>query len=116
MSFSNAIRQREQMITQYRLILETETNPERILDIQNQIDLVQDEIAQLKAGKPLFGKPRKIIQATRLIEPDPEKKGQDKITILSSLPPLVPPTTTPITRLENSLRAKIQSAKAAKKA
>lgn len=119
MSFGNAVRQREEMITNYQAILKTETSLDRIADIKKQISLCEDEITELKKGKPLFGRPKPLVKESRLIESNPEKPGEQKVTILNPQPTPVtptPPTATPKpTRLENSLRSKIQAAKAAKK-
>lgn len=132
MSYANAIRQRELMIEEYKKMLQTTDDATRTLDINKQISLLQDEIAQLKIGKPLFGKPTKLTQETRIITADPETKSQ-KIVVINPHPveevvisPLTPgvkgPHTpgvsdsrVPVTRLENDLRKKIQAAKAAKK-
>ncbi len=131
MSYSNAIQQRQEMVEEYEKMLLTETNPDRISDINKQIELCQDEISQLKIGKPLFGKPTKLTQETRIITADPETKSQ-KIEIINpriedETPSVVlseskdevgQPITTPSKnpRLENELRKKIQAAKAVKKA
>ena len=126
MSYLNAIKQRESMIQEYKKMLIGETNPTRITDIQKQIDLCQDEIAELKIGKPLFGKPTKLTQETKIITADPETKSQ-KIVVInprSEETPSVNPSEskdkvaqslTGPKRLENDLRNKIQAAKAAKK-
>jgi hypothetical protein len=131
MSYSNAIQQRQEMVEEYEKMLLTETNSDRISDINKQIELCQDEISQLKIGKPLFGKPTKLTQETRIITADPETKSQ-KIEIINpriedETPSVVlseskdevgQPITTPSKnpRLENELRKKIQAAKAVKKA
>lgn len=58
-----------------------ETDPTRIESIKEQIRLNEDEISQLRQGKPLFGTPKPLRQETIIIEADPETKGQ-KITKL----------------------------------
>lgn len=132
MSFGNAVHQREEMITAYKVMLKTETSPERIADIEYQISVCEDEITQLKKGKPLFGRPKPLVKESRLIESNPEKPGEQKVTILNPQPekPIITTATEP-TRLdnnlrnvfkpkvtsstENSLKAQIAAAKAAKK-
>lgn len=133
MSYFNAIKQREAMVQEYKQMLVNETNPTRIEDIQKQIDLCQDEIAQLKIGKPLFGKPTKLTQETKIITADPETKSQkivvinphpvevvEEVTIVDKKESVAEIINNPIAsnnpRLENELRKKIQAAKAAKKA
>lgn len=82
MSFHNAIKQRNEMIDTYKKMLDNENNQLRIEDIKKQINICEEEIRQLKVGKPLFGKPAKLQQETRIYETNPEKKGEQKITIL----------------------------------
>ncbi len=65
----------------YQKMLEEETDPTRQEAIKKQIKLNEDEIQQLRQGKPLFGEPTILKQETKIIEPDPETKGQ-KITTL----------------------------------
>lgn len=135
MSLSNAIRQREEMISEYKSMLMVETNLERIDNIQKQIKLCEDQIAELKTGKPLFGKPKPLTQTTTLIEPNPEKPGEQIVTILNAPKEkevaLSTPNEKPVKRLgnklrdarknvvaqsaEDSLKAQIMAAKAAKK-
>lgn len=81
MSYDNAISVRGQMNLAYQKMLEEETNPNRIEDIKKQIKINEEEINQLRQGKPLFGNPTVLKQETKIIEPDPETKGQ-KVTIL----------------------------------
>lgn len=132
MSFSNAIHQREEMNKAYKKLLLSETSADRIAAINDQIDLNLQEIAQLKEGKPLFGRPKPLKQTTTTIERDPENPKEAKITVVDNLTPSTPTPTTPSTRLanklrdsfkpkvatstENSLKAQIAAAKAAKKA
>lgn len=81
MSFDNAINQRGQMNVTYNKMLKEETDPKRIEDIKKQIKLNDEEIIQLRQGKPLFGTAKPLKQETTIIEADPETKGQ-KITKL----------------------------------
>lgn len=130
MSYGNAIRQREEMIQEYTAMIRNETDPTRIADIKKQIDLCKDEISQLKNGKPLFGKPTRLNQETRIITADPETKTQKVVVINPHPKEEAAPSTTETKRLGNSLRdilsakktnseetlkAKIAAAKAAKK-
>lgn len=125
MSYGNAVRQREEMLAQYELMLKTETDPLRIADIESQILVVKDQIAQLKVGKPLFGKPKPLKVTTTVIEPNPEKPGEQIVTILNA-PTTPSPTpaddtvalltqsqTIPPKRLGNKLRDKRKSLQAA---
>lgn len=139
MSYGNAVRQREEMLTSYQAMLGTETDPLRIADIEKQIKLVQDQISQLKVGKPLFGKVKPLNITTTFIAPNPEKPGEQIVTVINPQP--VDPTPTlssapspavapkklgnklrdtlknkQAQSAENSLKAQIQAAKAAKKA
>lgn len=117
MTYGNAVHQREEMITEYKRMLVSESNPIRIDDINKQIKQLESQIHELKLGKPLFGKSKPLNITTTIIEPDREKPGAQTITVLnpqSAVKPETPVVTKP-TRLENSLRAKIQAAKAAKK-
>lgn len=141
MSFHNAIVQRQTVIANYKTMLETETDPVRIADIKSQIGKVSDTIGELKKKQiQIFGKKSALIQETKIIEPDPEQRGGQKVTVLNPLPkPIVPQvspelttaTTAPSKRMgnalrtafkskvaettENSLKAQIAAAKAAKK-
>lgn len=131
------------MIAEYRRILTFETYPARREEIEQQILICKDEISQLKNGKPLFGRPKQLKQTTRIIEADREKPGGQKITLVSEhkleeptkkeKEVVAPAATTPkkskllrnalrdrrkakLTELsENSLKAKVAAAKAAKK-
>mgnify|MGYP003480892479 FL=1 len=85
MSYDNAISKRAQMNLDYQKMLEEETDPIRQEAIKKQIKLNEDEIQQLRQGKPLFGQPQVLKQETKIIEPDPETKGQ-KITVINELP------------------------------
>jgi len=109
MSFSNAVRQREEMITSYKVMLETETNPLRIESIKEKILLCEEEIQQLKTGKPLFGRPKPLRQTVTLIESNPEKKGAQKITKVSPPPPPSKPSGKKF--LANTLRGQVQNKK-----
>jgi|GEM_PF-2371930 len=144
MSYRNAIAQREQMIVDYKQMLEDENSPNRKLALQSQIDNTQEEIDYLKQGKPLFGRPEPLKQTTTVIESDREKKGEQIITtrdfegkIIDPEPEAVESEPTPIIPVppkpqklgnalrdiihqatsptEDSLKAKIAAAKAAKK-
>ena len=122
MSYGNAVRQREEMLAEYERMLKLETDPTRISDIETQIMLVKDQISQLKVGKPLFGKPKPLKMTTTLIEPDPEKPGEQIVTVLNAPPsPAVavaeegssePPQTPAPKRLGNNLRNKRKSLQA----
>lgn len=116
MTYGNAVKQREEMLTEYKRMLVAETNPDRIDDIDAQIKFLESQIHQLKQGKPLFGKGKPLNITTTIIEPNREKPGEQKVTVLNPTP-ATPTATSPQspTRLENTLRAKIQAAKAAKK-
>lgn len=126
MSFDHAISQRAKMNQDYQVMLDQTTDPIRKTAIEKQIKLNLEEIEALrKEQTKIFGKATPLVQETKIIERDPETKGQ-KVTVLNpssrpepveikeSLPPSPKPTKT-AARLENSLRAKIQAAKAAKK-
>ncbi len=136
MSYDNAISVRGQMNLTYQQMLEEETNPQRIEDIKKQIKLNEAEINQLRQGKPLFGTPNALKQETTIIESDPETKGQ-KVTILDENGKLANTTDLPIestplatkkignklrdilqnkttSSAEDSLKAKVMAAKAAK--
>lgn len=133
------------MLGTYRQMLVEETDIIRRADIEKQILLIQDQISQLKVGKPLFGKAKPLNITTTYIEPNPEKPGEQIVTVVNPQPSLVatnqpnsttapePKTDSPRTdkRLGNklrdtlkykqaenaeaSLKAQIQAAKAAKK-
>ena len=90
MSFDNAINQRGQMNVTYNKMLKEETDPKRIEDIKKQIKLNDEEIIQLRQGKPLFGTAKPLKQETTIIEADPETKGQ-KITKLDEAGNPTPP-------------------------
>jgi len=111
MSYDNAISKRAQMNLDYQKMLEKETDPIRQEAIKKQIKLNEDEIQQLRQGKPLFGQPQVLKQETKIIEPDPETKGQ-KITVINELP-TTPDTETisaPSTKkIGNSLRDKLKA-------
>lgn len=111
MSYDNAISKRAQMNLDYQKMLEEETDPIRQEAIKKQIKLNEDEIQQLRQGKPLFGQPQVLKQETKIIEPDPETKGQ-KITVINELP-TTPDTETisaPSTKkIGNSLRDKLKA-------
>ncbi len=111
MSYDNAISKRAQMNLDYQKMLEEETDPIRQEAIKKQIKLNEDEIQQLRQGKPLFGQPQVLKHETKIIEPDPETKGQ-KITVINELP-TTPDTETisaPSTKkIGNSLRDKLKA-------
>ena len=111
MSYDNAISKRAQMNLDYQKMLEEETDPIRQEAIKKQIKLNEDEIQQLRQGKPLFGQPQVLKQETKIIEPDPETKGQ-KITVINELP-TTPDTETisaPSTKkIGNALRDKLKA-------
>ncbi len=113
MSYGNAVRQREEMLAQYELMLKTEKDPLRIADIESQILVVKDQIAQLKVGKPLFGKPKPLKVTTTLIEPNPEKPGEQIVTVLNPAPTLTASDAPTPKRLGNKLRDKRKSLQAA---
>lgn len=135
MTYGNAVHQREEMIAEYERILKTETDPSRRSDIEDRIFQCQDEIAELKKGKPLFGRPKPLRQTTTIIEPDRESPGGQKVTVINPKPVQDPSDdTTPAPtqprlhnnlrtevkavvnkKAENALRAQIQAVKAAKK-
>ncbi len=104
MSYDNAISKRGQMNLDYQKMLEEETDPTRQEAIRKQIKLNEDEIQQLRQGKPLFGEPTILKQETKIIEPDPETKGQ-KITVINELP-----TTTEVKTESNPSTKKIGNA------
>lgn len=141
MTFHNAIAQRQAIIASYRKMLTTETSEDRITAIKKQIKLINDELDELKVKQQqIFGKKTPLTQETTIIEPDHESKSGQKVTVLN---PTIKPKevvvepevdTTPVsptTRLtnnlrnafkpkltgsaEDSLKAKIAAAKAAKK-
>ncbi len=105
MSTRNAIVQRQESIAEYQRILETETDQKRIDDIQNKIKICEEEIALLNENKPLFGKPKPLQQETRIYEPNPEKKGEQKITVIN---PKTEPETKP-KKIGNALRDTLKS-------
>ena len=111
MSYDNAISKRAQMNLDYQKMLEEETDTIRQEAIKKQIKLNEDEIQQLRQGKPLFGQPQVLKQETKIIEPDPETKRQ-KITVINQLP-TTPDTETisaPSTKkIGNSLRDKLKA-------
>ncbi len=138
MSLNNAVKYREEMNATYKKLLETTTSEEGREAIQKQIDFNNEEIAQLKIGKPLFGKVVTLKPTTTVIEKsNKDNVGEIKTTILNAPKETVThpsantdSTTTP-TRLtnksrglfqskvasttENSLKEQIAAAKAAKK-
>lgn len=77
----------------YKKMLSEEVNPKRIEDIKKQISLNEDEIDQLRQGKPLFGTPKPLKQKVTLIVSDPETKGQ-KITKVDETGKQVIPSST----------------------
>jgi hypothetical protein len=114
MSLSNAVKQREDIIKEYERILETETDPIRIKDINSKIQFCQEEINLLKTNKPLFGKPKPLPQETHIYEPDPEKIGEQKVTVISNktkeqLPPPKPSSKKIKNPLRETLKAKINN-------
>lgn len=118
MTYGNAVKQREEMIAEYKRMLTFETNPLRIEDIQSQIKNIESQMHDLKAGRAPFSKPKPLNIKTTILEKDPENPGEQKITIIDPSAPKAsssePSTPQPATRLENSLRAKIMAAKAKK--
>lgn len=111
MSYDNAISKRAQMNLDYQKMLEEETDPIRQEAIKKQIKLNEDEIQQLRQGKPLFGQPQVLKQETKIIEPDPETKGQ-KITVINELPTSNDTETTPppsSKKIGNALRDKLKA-------
>lgn len=101
MSYDNAISVRGQMNLTYQKMLEEETDPKRAEDIKKQIRLNEEEINQLRQGKPLFGAAPILKQETIIIESDPETKGQ-KVTILDEKGNTLTPETAPIDTTEDS--------------
>jgi len=122
MSFDHAISQRAQMNKDYQTMLDQTTDPTRREAIEKQIKLNLEEIESLrKEQTKIFGKATPLVQETKIIESDPETKGQ-KVTVLnpspkpkeekSPEPPKVSSLSSPKTkRLENNLRAQIQQLK-----
>jgi len=122
MSFDHAISQRAQMNKDYQTMLDQTTDPTRREAIEKQIKLNLEEIESLrKEQTKIFGKATPLVQETKIIESDPETKGQ-KVTVLnpspkpkeekSPEPPKVSSLSSPKTkRLENNLRAQIQRLK-----
>lgn len=110
MSYDNAISKRAQMNLDYQKMLEEETDPIRQEAIKKQIKLNEDEIQQLRQGKPLFGEPTILKQETKIIEPDPETKGQ-KITVINELPttPETENTQASNKKIGNALRDKLKA-------
>ncbi len=111
MSYDNAISKRAQMNLDYQKMLEEETDPIRQEAIKKQIKLNEDEIQQLRQGKPLFGQPQVLKQETKIIEPDPETKGQ-KITVINELPATTDTETESLPsnkKIGNSLRDKLKA-------
>ena len=89
-------------------MLEDESNQQRIQDIEQQITSCQEDIAELQNGKPLFGKPKPLIRETKIIEADPEKKGEQKITVINPKPEIS--TTKPSdNKIGNSLRNNLKN-------
>lgn len=140
MSLNNAIKYRQDMNATYKKLLETETSEEGRAAIQKQINFNNEEIEQLKLGKPLFGKVTPLKPVTTVIEKsNKESVGEIKTTVLNapkvevahptaSEPATTPTTSTRLTNksrglfqskvtsaTENDLKAKIAAAKAAKK-
>lgn len=135
MSFDNAISQRAQMNIAYKQMLQTETSLERIEAIEKQIKLNLNEMETLrKEQMKIFGPSKPLKPVTTIIEMNKEG-GVDK-TILNAPAPEVPveevvAVAPSPSRLGNSLRtafkskqalsaeeslkAKIAAAKAAKK-
>ncbi len=111
MSYDNAISKRGQMNLDYQKMLEEETDPIRQEAIKKQIKLNEDEIQQLRQGKPLFGEPTILKQETKIIESDPETKGQ-KITVInehSNTPETEIKTTPGTKKIGNALRDKLKA-------
>lgn len=110
MSVNLAIKQREDSIAEYKRLLQTETYPPRIADIEERIKLCQEEINLIKNNKPLFGKARPLTQETRIYEPNPEKKGEQKVTIINPKPTeMEDKNPTPSeNKIGNSLRSTLQ--------
>jgi len=114
MTYGNAVKQREEMIVEYKRMLDFETNPLRLEDIHSQIKNLESQIHDLKTGRSPFSKPKPLNITTTIIEKDPENPSEQKITVIDPTPKPPSPTLPKPTRLENSLRAKIQAAKANK--
>jgi hypothetical protein len=115
MTYGNAVKQREEMLAEYKRMLASETNPTRLDDIAKQIKFLESQIQELKLGKPLFGKAKPLNITTTIIEPDREKPGSQTVTVINPQPVVKEAEVPTPTRLENTLRSKIQAAKAAKK-
>ena len=127
MSFDLAISQRAKMNQDYQTMLDQTTDPTRRAAIEKQIKFNLEEIETLrKEQTKIFGKATPLVQETKIIESDPETKGQ-KVTVLNPAPklepvepssaPTVPPSPSPKAkskRLENNLRSQIQQLKANK--
>lgn len=127
MSFDHAISQRAQMNKDYQAMLDQTTDPTRRSAIEKQIKFNLEEIETLrKEQTKIFGKVIPLVQETKIIESDPETKGQ-KVTVLNPSPkpedakPTEPPKVSTLPshhgktkRLENNLRAQIQQLKANK--
>jgi len=120
MSYDNAISKRAQMNLDYQKMLEAETDPTRKEAIEKQIKINNDEILELRQGKPLFGEGKPLKQETTIIESDPETKGQ-KVTVVGSeaakiteepKEETVTETTSSDKKIGNSLRSRIQKERA----
>ena len=111
MSYDNAISKRAQMNLDYQKMLEEETDPTRQDAINKQIKLNEDEMQQLRQGKPLFGEPTILKQETKIIEQDPETRGQ-KITVINELPATSDTDTVSLPstkKIGNALRDKLKA-------
>lgn len=118
MSYDNAISVRAKMNIDYHKMLEVETDPTRQDAIKKQIALNEEEIKQLEQGRPLFGQAPTLKQEVKIIEPDPETKGQ-KVTIINekekqeeaSLDPIQTDSieTTNTKKIGNALRDKLKN-------
>lgn len=139
MSYSNAIKYRSTMNETYRKLLATTTSDEDRSAIQKQIDFNLKEIEQLKEQQyKIFGKKEPLKPTTTIIEKSNlDNLGEIKTTIINApkvttTPPTPSPSTSPTPKRlgnklrqaiheatapsEDSLKAKIAAAKAAKKA
>ncbi len=120
MSYDNAISKRAQMNLDYQKMLESETDPLRKEAIQKQIKLNNDEILELRQGKPLFGEGKPLKQEITIIESDPETKGQKVTVVGSEEPKITEELKTEIIieseasnkKIGNSLRSRIQTERA----
>ena len=102
MTYGNAVKQREEMLTEYKRMLASETNPTRLDDINKQIKFLESQIQQLKLGKPLFGKAKPLNITTTIIEPDREKPGSQTVTVINPQPIVKEADVPTPTRRENT--------------